>query len=266
MFSSRSMLVAVFAFGCSDYGMTHYSIKYADDTGSAPEEVDAVETPDAPEQVEEEPERESEGSGATVPDDEDCEEEGVALDVDSVSTLQDAFGLPMVRDGLSIEGPNTTEGWRPTTVEVMVMFPAWYFDWYGDENTVTVEVYEGSSPSGRPYRLDQRVRKADLSWSDLRLPANADWSGDDRDQIAAWMTFDFSDQIAAGSFTGSDLFVAVGWDSMGFPNVGYSNFELACAANWTDYGDGSWRQNTGSDCSWPMMRISYERVVSEDCD
>ena len=76
MFSSRLMLVAVFASGCSDYGMTHYTIKYADDTGSAPEEVDAVETPAAPEQAEEEPERESDGSGATVPDDEDCEEEG----------------------------------------------------------------------------------------------------------------------------------------------------------------------------------------------
>jgi hypothetical protein len=260
------MLISAFALGCSDYGMTHYTIKYADDTGTAPEEVDVVDTPAPTEEAEEVEEPEPEGNGSALPADEDCEEEGVALDVDSVSTLQDAFGLPLVRDGLTIQGPETPDGWRPTTVEVMVMFPAWYFDWYADENTVTVEVYQGASPSGRPYRLDQRVRKADLSWAPLRLPANADWSGDDRDQIAAWMTFDFSDQIPPGSFGDSELFVAVGWDSMGFPNVGYSNFELACAANWTDYGDGSWRQNTGADCSWPMMRISYERIVSEECD
>ncbi|HCH65467.1 MAG TPA: hypothetical protein DFR83_21860, partial [Deltaproteobacteria bacterium] len=170
------------------------------------------------------------------------------------------------RDGLNIEGPTTSDGWRPTTVEVMAMFPAWYFDCYADENSVTVEIYEGPSPTGQAYRLNRRVRKSELSWSALRLPADADWSSNDREQIAAWMTFDFSDQIPPGSFDRSELFVAVGWDSLGFPNVGYSNFELPCAANWTDYGDGSWRQNTGADCSWPMMRISYERIVPEECD
>ena len=263
MSPSRLVLLSGLLSGCSDYGMTHYTIKYAEDTGSAPEEVAEDEATASPDVVEDQ--ETPEGSGA-VSTEEDCDDEGVALDVDSVSTLQDAFGLPMVRDGLTIEGPTTEDGWRPTTVEVMVMLPDWYFDWYEDENSVTVEIYQGNSPSGRAVRLEQRVRKAELDWSELRLPADADWSGDDRDQIAAWMTFDFSDQIAPGSFRSSELFVAVGWDSMGFPNVGYSNFELPCAANWTDYGDGSWRQNSGSDCSWPMMRISYERIVPEDCD
>lgn len=263
MSASRIALIAPLAIACSDYGMTHNTIKYGDDTGSTPEVEETEDALETEPPAEEEPP--AEGSGSTVPE-EDCEEEGVALDVDSVSTLQDAFGLPLVRDGLTIEGPRAADGWRPTTVEVMVMLPEWYFDWYADENTVGVEIYEGASPTGRAYRLQQRVRKAELDWEALRLPANADWSGDDRDQIAAWMTFDFSDQIAPGSFDASQLFVAVGWDSMGFPNVGYSNFELPCAANWTDYGDGSWRQNSGADCSWPMMRISYERVVAEDCD
>ena len=264
MTTSRAIMLLALSCGCSDYGMTHYSIKYADDSGSAPEVEDAADAPEAdtPDPVEESPE---DGSGAVVPDD-DCEEEGVVFDVDSVSTLQDAFGLPMVRDGLTLEGPSTSDGWRPTTVEVMVMLPSWYFDWYADENAITIEIYPSATPQGRPWRIEQRVRKAELDWANLQLPADADWSGDDRDQVAAWMTFDFSDQIPQGAFTSPDLFVAVGWDSLGFPNVGYSNFELSCVANWTDYSDGTWKQNSGSDCSWPMMRISYERLVSEDCD
>ena len=130
-------------------------------------------------------------------------------------------------DGLTIEGPNTTEGWRPTTVEVMVMFPAWYFDWYGDENTVTVEVYEvallRSSIPARPTGAQGRPVVVGL-----RLPANADWSGDDRDQIAAWMTFDFSDQIAAGAFYWLGPVCGGGWDSMASPTWG-TRTELSCA-------------------------------------
>ena len=262
---ARISLLALLASGCSDYGMTHYTIKTSDDTGAPADEPDS----EPAEEVDEEPEpaEPSEpGEGSAVPEDDDCDDEGVVFDVDSVSTLQDAFGLPLVRDGLTLEGPSGSDGWRPTTVEVMVMLPAWYFDWYADENTISIEIYSDSSPQGRPWRIDQRVRKADLNWSDLRLPADADWSGDDRDQVAAWMTFDFSDLIAPGEFTSPDLFVSVGWDSLGYPNVGYSNFELPCAANWTDYGDGSWRQNSGQDCSWPMMRISYEKIVADDCE
>lgn len=263
MSMSRLACVALLASACSDYGVTHTTIKYAQDTGdpTAGDGGETVDTPSADSEDADPPE-----GSADVGSDDDCEEEGVALDVDSVSTLQDAFGLPLVRDGLTIDGPGGSRGWRPTTVEVMVMLPDWYFDWYADENTLSVEIYEGASPNGRAYRLDQRVRKAELAWEPLTLPADADWSGDDRHQIAAWMTFDFSDQIDPGGFDATQLFVAVGWDAMGFPNVGYSNFELPCAANWTDYGDGSWRQNSGADCSWPMMRLSYERVVAEDCD
>jgi hypothetical protein len=53
---------------------------------------------------------------------------------------------------------------------------------------------------------------------------------------------------------------------MGFPNVGYSNFELNCTQNWTDYGDGSWRQNSGNDCSWPMLKIEKEVRNPGDCE
>ena len=238
------LLASFFSLACSDHRLTYTVKEVPADTGAP------VDEEPAPDEVEED----------------DCEDEGVVLDMDDVSTLQDAFGLPTVRDGLSLEGPDTDAGWRPTTVEVQVMLPAWYFDWYEDENAITVEVYPSATPTGTPWRVTRQVRKADLDWQDIRLPANADWSGDDLDQVGAWMSFDFRDQIPAEALTGPDFFVAVGWDSLGFPNVGYSNFEMPCVANWTDYGDGRWSQNSGNDCSWPMLRISHERTVTEECD
>ena len=242
MSRSAALLASLFTLACSDHRLTYTVKEIPADTGAP---LDEEPTPD---------------------EEDDCEEEGVVLDMDDVSTLQDAFGLPTVRDGLSLEGPVTDSGWRPTTVEVQVMLPAWYFDWYEDENAITVEIYAGSTPSGTPWRVTRQVRKAELDWQDIRLPANADWSGDDLDQVGAWMSFDFRDQIPAEAFSGTDFFVAVGWDSLGFPNVGYSNFEMPCVANWTDYGDGHWSQNSGNDCSWPMLRISHERTVTEECD
>lgn len=256
---SRLVLASLLWVGCTDYSMTGYTIKTIGDTGGEGE------TEGATDENGDGSSASSSGSGSTTSED-DCDEVGVVMDVDSVSTLQDAFGLPMVRDGLTLDGPNAPDGWRPTTVDVLVMLPDWYFDWYADEDTITIEVYDSATPTGRPWRLAQRVRKSQLDWEPLRLPADADWSGDDRDQIAAWMSFDFSDQIPSGSFVTPELFVAVGWDGMGFPNVGYSNFELPCEANWTDYGDGRWSQNSGRDCSWPMMRIQYERIVPDDCE
>lgn len=50
----------------------------------------------------------------------------------------------------------------------------------------------------------------------------------------------------------------MGWDGHGFPNVGYSNFELDCVKSWTDHGQGSWKRNSGQDCSWPMLKIGVE--------
>jgi hypothetical protein len=244
-------LAAALLAGCSDQ-----NLNYITDASPGGEE-ETLGDPETDEVTDE-----------VVDEEDDCEdEEGVVLDMDAISTLQDAFGLASVRDGLSLQGPEgADEGWRPTTVEAQVMLPSWYFDWYDDENSITVTIYEGAEPTGNPWVLTQQVRKADLDWAPLQLPADADWSGDDRDQIAAWMTFDFSDQIEPGEFQDGNFFVAVGWDDLGYPNVGYSNFEMPCASNWTDYGDGYWKQNSGQDCSWPMMRISHERTVIDECE
>jgi hypothetical protein len=236
-----ALVLLVFALGCSDYNFS-----------AAPER----ETPAAPEVPE--------------PDD-DCIESSTAFDIEEVSELQDAFGLPLVQDGLmlglgagAIDGDQT---WRPVAVKVLVMYPDWYFEFYDDSNELTVNFYPQATPTvAAPLSKTVVIKKSELQWEEILLPANADWSGDDREQMAAWLTFDLRDVVPESGYTTDEYFVSLGWDTMGFPNVGYSNFELNCPQNWTDYGTGAYVQNSGQDCSWPMMKIEIEVLSPGDCD
>ena len=241
------------SLGCSDYTVTELAPHEAGADTAAPPLDEAAE-PEAEEEEED-----------------DCVDSSTAFDIEEVSTLQDAFGLPRVRDGLSLQlAAGALDGdatWRPVSVQVLVMYPDWLFNSYDDSNTLTVHFYPTRSPTqGRPLSKSIRIRKADLSWEPLRLPADADWSGDDRDQTAAWLEFDLSDLAPEAGYTTLDYFVSLEWDNIGYPNVGYSNFELNCAQNWTDYGNGQYVQNSGQDCSWPMFKLEIETLHPGDCE
>ena len=198
----------------------------------------------------------------------DCVENTTGFDIEEVSTLQDAFGLPYVRDGLTLDlDLNTDETWRPTNVEVLIMFPEWFYDFYDDSNSLSIHIYDTANPTqSTPYSHTKNIVKSELSWNSITLGPDADWSGEDPNQMGAWVDFDFTDIIPPDAFSSTNYFVAVEWDYLGFPYVGYSNFELNCTQNWTDYSDGSWRQNEGQDCSWPMFKIEVERTYEGDCE
>lgn len=204
-------------------------------------------------------------------EEDDCVESSTAFDIEEVSALQDAFGLPRVSDGLTLRlEPGTLDGgvsWRPVTVQVLVMYPSWFFDSYDDSNALTVHFHPARSPlEAQPISQTIRIRKDELEWSELLLPADADWSGSDRDQISAWLDFDLRDLVPEEGYDITDYFVSLEWDNIGYPNVGYSNFELNCAQNWTDYGGGGYVQNSGQDCSWPMLKIEIETLDPGDCE
>lgn len=243
------LLLSLFT-ACSDYSLTKAT--YPDDYDTGLEDLPF----------------ESDGEAPEISED-DCVETETAFNIEEISSLQDAFGLPFVRDGLMMEIDLNADilGWRPTTVDVLVMMPDWYFGYYDDSNVLTVHIVKGEDPlSGELYSKSIRIRKSDMNWSQLTLPPGADWSGDNPQQVSSWLSFDMRDLIPVGSFQDEKFFVAVEWDDMGFPNVGYSNFELPCVKNWTDYGDGTWKQNSGNDCSWPMFKIEVERVYEDECD
>ena len=259
----------ILSSGCSEYQMgsqkSDASIPLFD-TGS-PDAPVVIETPDS--------ESESDPPADPPPPEEeeedDCLEDSTAFDIEEVSGLQDAFGLPVVRDGLSmaVGSAHFSDGrsWRPSTVEVLVMYPAWYFEYYDDSNSLTVNFHPSSTPAGStPFSRTIQIRKSELDWTPITLPFDADWSGDDREQMGAWLTFELASVVGENWLEGSDYFVSLGWDDMGFPNVGYSNFELSCTSNWTDYGVGSYVQNSGEDCSWPMLKIEIETLQPGDCE
>ena len=169
-----TLLISLLTIGCTDYSMKAMTDDGDDGVESIDEELPAPE-----------------GEVEPAPEGDDCVEESTAFDIEEVSSLQDAFGLPNVRDGLTLriddEVAADAHAWRPVAVKVLVMYPEWYFDFYDDSNTLTVNVHSTETPSSAAIASKTvQIRKVDLDWEPLLLPADADWSGDDRSQMAAW--------------------------------------------------------------------------------
>jgi hypothetical protein len=250
-------ITAAQAGGCSEYKVSMIPADVAGGMDTGVDEISELPPTEDPPDVPAEPE-------------DDCVEDSTAFDIEEISGLQDAFGLPDVRDGLTLSvTADHVEGdkrWRPTEVEVLVSYPAWYYDFYDDSNSLTVSFYASGTPTGARYSKTVPIRKDGMDWAPLTLPAEADWSGGDREQMAAWLKFDLDSVVPDDGFRTTDYFVALEWDGMGFPYVGYSNFNLDCTKNWTDYGTGSYVQNSGTDCSWPMLKIEIETISPGDCE
>jgi hypothetical protein len=67
--------------------------------------------------------------------------------------------------------------------------------------------------------------------------------------------------------TSEQYLVSVSWPQNSNIAVGYSNFNLACDKNWTDWGSGFSLNSTTADeleCSWPMFKLELETRKYED--
>lgn len=209
-----------------------------------------------------------------------CIDAQSGFDIEGVSVLQDAVAYPSNRDAVALQFDDTDflpeESWRVTAVEVLVMVPTRIFDgWEGGEQ-LQVDVFDGEDPNvTEPWSVRRVVDPSTLSWEPITLPANSALAGaaGDFEQMGAWWNFDFRDIVPEAGMTSPDYIVGVSWGP-GEPGlaVGYSNFNLDCGRNWTDYAVGSFELNavTGSrdECSWPMMRVGVEtrRVQEGGCD
>ena len=124
------------------------------------------------------------------------------------------------------------------------------------------------------WAVDVEIDPDSLDWQPVTLSQDAFWASarNELEQHQAWMSFDFTDVIPEEGMTSGRYTVGVAWRNNGLPTIGYSNFNLACSANFTDYGDGRWELNSadgdGAECSWPMMRVSVETRTVDDgtCD
>lgn len=208
-----------------------------------------------------------------------CIEDADGFDIEAVSSLQDAAGYPDNRDAVVLHydtsalSPDTT--WRVTQVELLAMVPEWVFNDYEGGDVIRVDIWDASAPSGEGHwYVEQAISPRDLDWERVTLSNDAYWASlrNELDQRRAWMTFDFSGLVPEDGMNSADYTVGVTWGNRGLPTIGYSNFNLACSANYTDYGDGTWTLNSadgdGDECSWPMMRVGIETrtVDAGECD
>ena len=204
-----------------------------------------------------------------------CVEEGGAFDIEAVSTLQDAAGYPGARDAVNLEYDASAlaegESWRITGVEVLAMVPEAVFNRYQGGDVLRVDIWDAGRPHDEgDWSVEQAIDPATLDWTSVTLPRDAYWAGqrDELEQRRAWMSFDFSELTPITGMESGQYAVAVSWGSEGLPTIGYSNFNLPCNRNWTDYGDGTWTLNSadgdGAECSWPMLRVNVETRTADD--
>lgn len=198
-----------------------------------------------------------------------CIQAGAGFDVDRVSVLQDAAGYPNNRDAVVMNFDNSGleegESWRVTQVEILAMIPEKYFDTYEGGDTLRVDIWDADHPEGQAdWSVERELDPSALEWSKVTLPKDAFWASQrgELNQRRAWMAFDFASVIPDEGLSSGDYTVGVKWFESGLPTIGYSNFNLACNKNWTDYGDHTWVLNSAdgdkNQCSWPMMRVQTE--------
>jgi hypothetical protein len=204
-----------------------------------------------------------------------CVEEGGAFDVEKVSTLQDAAGYPGARDAVVLDydagALGEADSWRITRVDVLAMVPERFFDRYEGGDVLRVDVWDAERPrDDGDWQVEQAIEPGALDWERVTLPQDAYWAGQrgELEQRRAWMSFDFGDVTDVAGMTSGRYAVSVAWGAEGLPTIGYSNFNLSCGKNWTDYGDGAWTLNSadgdGSECSWPMLRVQVETRTADD--
>ena len=206
-----------------------------------------------------------------------CVDKNNAFDVEEVSVLQDAAAYPSARDAIVMDFDSgdfaADEGWRVVTVDILAMIPTWQFDFYGDDQPLTVEIYDADNPNMvTPWVVTQTIRRSDWEWREITLPDDAATAGQtfDYDQMRAWVSFDFSETIPESGMTSDRYLVSVSWNPYSNLAVGYSNFNLACDKNWTDWGDGFVLNSTTAnafECSWPMFTLELEtRRYQDSCN
>ena len=208
------------------------------------------------------------------PEEEWCISEDTDFDIEEVSVLEDAFGLPNLRDAVVLEYDAAHlvdgESWRVRSVDVLAMIPDILFQYMDDSEELTIEVYDAASPlSTTPWIKKQNLILSDLDWEYTALPGSA-IGGFQR----AWWRFDFGDIIPEIGMVSTQYIVGIHWPFSGEPTVGYSNYNRACDKNWTNAGSGfslnsENESQLGNDrCSWPMLRVQIEnrRYTEEICD
>ena len=212
-----------------------------------------------------------------------CTSRAPAFDIEEVSALEDAWGSEwwtadaVVVDSITPENPEAS--WRVVSVDVLVMVPKshmygsspWPSEFEGAP--LTVEVYDTATltdTSAQMWSLTQNLNTADLEWSPHTFPEMT--SKLETEYLMAWWNFNIAGETSDAPMTADQFAVGLRWPEMGVPEVGYSNFDRPCDANWTINVDGpnKWQHNSATNnddtCSWPMFRVETEVVWESEVE
>jgi hypothetical protein len=209
-----------------------------------------------------------------------CVNEDATFDIEEVSTLEDAMGLPTGHDAvvLDYDATHLPEGgtWRVSSVDILLMIPASQFDYYPTNIKLGVEVFDGENPSTAPqWTVTQTVDVTKLEWQTVNL--NRPDGDTEPQQRAAWWRFDFSGTIPEEGMNSTTFVVGAAWSASSLPTIGYSNFNRPCNRNWTLYDPTEgWVLNSeredpfgsveANSCNWPMLRVNVEeRHEADSC-
>ena len=207
-----------------------------------------------------------------------CSSTDPAFDIEEVSSLEDASGPGVAfADGIVLEFPseNLPDGaqWRITGVDILVMIPTDLFDYAVDGVPMTIEVFDRNELSDPTptWSVSQALTIGDLEWEDHTFDGNSA-NALFTDYKKAWWNFDFNDETLQQYMENNQYIVAVRWDDIWEPTVGYSNYNRPCDKNWTVYtslGSEDWVLNDDSDrqeCSWPMFKVNTQITWESQSD
>ena len=210
-----------------------------------------------------------------------CVNEDSTFDIEEVSTLEDAMGLPTGHDAvvLDYDASSLPVGgtWRVSSVDILLMIPSSQFEYYPTNIKLSVEVFDGENPSTAPrWTVTQTVDVTKLDWQTINL--NRPDRATEPQQRTAWWRFDFSTAIPEEGMNSTTFVVGAAWSSSSLPTIGYSNFNRPCDRNWTLYDiTEGWVLNSEREdlfglvdpnsCNWPMLRVNVEeRHEADSCE
>jgi hypothetical protein len=132
---------------------------------------------------------------------------------------------------------------------------------------LTVEVFDThdlNEAEAQKWSLTQNLNTAELTWTDHTFSTAT--NAFETEYVQAWWNFNIAGETSDAPMTAEQFAVGIRWPQLSVPEIGYSNFDRPCGANWqVNTGESKWQHNSDtadddSTCSWPMFRVETEVV------
>ena len=213
---------------------------------------------------------------------------GDAVNVDELSNFSIAYNLldRSGTDAVIIDGRpsslNADEKWRVSSVELLMAVPSdeesfgagakvgirvWDGDDLNASSTPSWTVVKAFDPSSLEWETGgthtvnlNRCDEADCpdGYTCKTLAPQFSLCQASRTLKTAWLKFDLAAELGSRFMESDRIAIGVVWPDgeKARPLIGASDFDRDCKANWTSFEGGAFEQQSGSGCTWPMIKAS----------